>query len=323
MRTGIVLKILATLAFTLMSVMAKLSAERYPLAEIVFFRSAFALAVVLAWLARRGGFPASLATDRPVGHFGRGVAGTCGMFCGFLSISLLPLPAATALGFASPLITVALAALMLGEKVRAYRWSAVGVGFLGVLVMLSEHLGATSLRSQAAASTIGATFALSGAVFAAIATVQTRRLTLSEPTGAIVFYFTLMTTLVTTLLLAAFSAWPAQAWGGAFAAGQAFVMPGARDMAALVAVGLFGGLGQILMTESFRHADASIIACFDYASMIWAVALGLLLFGETPSATILIGAGIVIATGLFVIWRERQLGLQRDQARSATPGSAL
>ena len=318
MSRGILLKILATFVFTLMSVMAKLSGGRYPLTEVVFCRSFFALAVVVVWLSASGGFFAAVATDRPFGHLGRGLAGSGGMFCNFLALTLLPLPDATAIGFASPLMTVALAALLLGEPVRIYRWSAVGIGFAGVVAMLWDHLGGGTPPASS-----GASIALAGACFSAVATVQTRRLTLSEKTPAIVFYFTLMTTCVAGVVLLAGTFWPSGWDTGLPLARQSFVLPDGRDAAILVAIGVFGGLGQILMTESYRHADASIIACFDYTSMLWALALGIMLFGEQPSGSIVAGAAIVSASGLFVIWRERQLGLVRAASREADDPRAL
>ena len=304
MSSGILLKILSTLFFALMSASAKL-AGGVPLGEIVLARSGVALLVVAGWLCWRGGFLRAVATADPLGHLMRGTAGSCGMFCGFLALGLLPLPDAAALGFAAPLFTVALAALVLGEKVRLYRWSAVALGFCGVLAMLWEHLG----HPAGPGAATGAMAALAGAVFAAFAIVQTRRLMRTEKTAAIVFYFMAMTTGISAGAILACALWPAAWPGAAIAAGQRPVLPGWHDGIALASVGLFGGLGQISLTESYRGADASVIACFDYAAMIWAVALGLALFGEWPSPVTLAGAGIVSAAGLFVIWRERRLGL--------------
>ena len=135
------------------------------------------------------------------------------MYSSFAALALLPLADATAFTFAAPLMVVPLAALLLGEAVRPYRWGAVGIGFVGVTLMLSDHLGGGS-----PARALGSSIALVGALFTATAMIQTRRLTQSEATGAIVFYFTCVTTAVATLSLLAAAFWPAGAPGAAFAA---------------------------------------------------------------------------------------------------------
>jgi drug/metabolite transporter (DMT)-like permease len=315
---GVALKVAATFVFALMSATIKAEAARYPVGEVVLFRSLFALVVLVAWLASRGEFPAALHTRRPLGHIGRSLAGSGGMFANFVALSLLPLAAATAFTFATPLIVVVLAALVLHETVRGYRWAAVGFGFVGVIVMLSEHLG-DGASNAASAATVGALVALAGAVASAVAMIQTRRLTQSEATGAIVFYFSSLTGVVSALVLILAAVWPASAPGAAFAIEQRFAEPSLLDFFMLAAIGLLGGAGQIMMTHSYRYADASIIAAFDYTSMLWALALGLALFGESPSPRILLGAAIVVASGVFVLWRERRLSVIRRRASVAAP----
>jgi drug/metabolite transporter (DMT)-like permease len=316
MLTGILLKVLATLLFSVMSALVKVTGASYPVSELVFFRSLFALPVLLAYLAWRGQFPRAIYTDRILGHVGRGIAGSFGMFSSFYSLQLLPLPDATALGFAAPLMVVALAALILRERVRIYRWSAVAVGFVGVLIMLWEQLG----MFRGGGNGLGASAALSAALFSAIATIQTRRLTMSEATGAIVFYFSL-----TTIGFGLFAgivalAWPDHGLGAEWIARQVWRAPPAADALALIILGTLGGMAQILMTQSYRYADASVVAPFDYTAMIWALLIGLFMFGEVPHVAVIAGAIIVAGAGLFVIWREEQLGLLRY--RGAVPVGA-
>jgi drug/metabolite transporter (DMT)-like permease len=304
---GIGLKVLATLLFSVMSALVKLTGQRYPVSELVFFRSLFALPILLFYLAWRGQLPRAIYTDRIPGHIGRGIAGSCGMVASFYALQVLPLPDATALGFAAPLIVVALAALVLRERVRVYRWSAVAVGFVGVLVMLWEQLGIFSGNGNG----VGASAALAAALFSAIATIQTRRLTVSEPTGAIVFYFSLTTTGFGLLAGGIALLWPSQGAGAAWITEQVWRTPPAADALSLIMLGTLGGMGQILMTQSYRYADASVVAPFDYTAMIWAVLIGLFVFDEVPRAPVIAGAVIVAAAGLFVIWREERLGLLR------------
>jgi drug/metabolite transporter (DMT)-like permease len=220
------------------------------------------------------------------------------MFLSFAALARLPLVDATAISFAAPLITVALAAMILKERVRIYRWSAVAVGFLGVIVMLAPYL---DLGRAAAASgpAIGALLAVAAAFCNAGTVIQTRRLTDSETTSAIVFYFSLFCAIAGLLTLPF-------AWHS----------PTGAELAALVAIGVLGGVSHILLTESYRFAPASVLAPFDYTAMLWAFVLGYALFGETPTELVSVGAVIIAAAGLFVIWRERQLGIVRARARA-------
>jgi len=319
MFTGIVLKVLATLLFSIMSALIKVTGTVYPVSELVFFRSLFALPILILYLAWRGQFPNSIYTERIGGHIGRGIAGSCGMFSSFFALQLLPLPDATALGFAAPLMVVVLAAIFLGEPVRLYRWSAVAVGFVGVVVMLWEQLG----LFRGTGNGWGAGAALSAAVFSAIAVIQTRRLTMSEPTGAIVFYFSLTTTAFGLLVGILALAWPQHGLATRWIADQIWRAPPAADAVSLITLGTLGGMGQILMTQSYRYADASVVAPFDYTAMIWALLIGLFLFGEVPHVTVVCGALIVAGAGLFVIWREHRLGLLRTRGVEARSPRSL
>ena len=288
---GIALKVLSALVFTVMSAGIKHVGAEYPTGEIVFFRSAFAIVPLMIWLGWHGDLLSNVRTSNLRGHMLRGIIGSCGMFSGFIALAYLPLSDAVAIGYASPLITVVLAAWFLKEVVRGYRWSAVAIGFLGVLVMLAPHLQVSRLGSGMA---LGAAFGLVGAACAAGATIQVRKLTGTERTGAIVLYFSLLTTALglSTIVLG---------WR----------MPSPTDFAIFVGIGILGGIGQILLTQSYRYADASLVAPFDYTTMLWALPIGWLLFGQLPDRYVLIGGAIVAAAGIFVIWRERQLGLVR------------
>lgn len=305
MLIGILLKVLSTMAFTAMSIGVRAAAPSCPIGEIVFFRSAFALVVLLVWLRISGGFPAHLATCRPMGHLGRSLSGSAGMFANFLALSLLPLADATAYFYASPMFVTLIAALGLREKVHVTRWIAVAIGFAGVLAMLSDHFG-LSLGETAPAQGIGAVVALSGAAFAALSIIQTRRLAMSEYTAAIVFYFTCLTTFIGALMLLLPHFWPEGAYGAEFLASQAYVAPGPREWLALAGVGVAGGCAQILATQSYRFADASLLASFDYLAMFWALLASLALFGEWPSGAVLAGAAAIVGSGLLAIVGERR-----------------
>ena len=186
--------------------------------------------------------------------------------------------------------------LLLNERVRVYRWSAVAIGFLGVLVMLAPHLDASRISGHTPAETVGAMLALTSAFCNAGAVIQTRRLVDTETTSSIVFYFSLSC-----------------AVAGAVTLPFDWVTPNGWQLAALIGTGVIGGLSHILLTESYRYAPASLVAPFDYTSILWAFILGYAMFGEVPAPLVFTGAGIVVATGLFVLWRERQLGLRRKR----------
>ena len=313
MLRGIVLKICSVLVFVLMSALVKRAARDFPVGEIVFARSFFALPVILGWLWWQGLLPVGLKTQRAGGHVLRGVVSAGGMIFGFWGLSLLPLPDATAIGFAMPLMVVALAALVLGEKVRLYRWSAVALGFVGVTLMLWEHLG-TPAAGAPPPNPFGAMIALTAAAFAAFATIQTRRLTSTEGTGAIVFYLSVMTSLFG---LASVSLPALASLLSPTLAGQSWRAPDGLGALLLVTIGLLGGLGQLLLTGAARRTDASVIAPFDYLSLLFALIIGAVFFGEGASAQVLAGAVLVILAGVFVIWRENQLGLLRPASAEA------
>ncbi|MGH6684568.1 MAG: DMT family transporter [Pseudolabrys sp.] len=290
------LKLFSALLFAIMQALVRKLGHGTPLGQMVFFRGAFAILPVLVIYAWRGELAEAVRTNRPFGQLGRATLSIGGMFTNFSSLARLPLADVTAISFASPLITVALAALVLKERVRIYRWSAVIVGFAGVIVMLIPQFDINHYvaAGAAAAAAVGSVLALLSAFFNSGTVIQTRRLTQSEATSSIVFYFSLGITL-----------------SGAVTLPFAWQTPSGSELAMLITIGIFGGIGHIFLTESYRHATASVIAPFDYTSMLWALLLGYWMFGELPSALVYVGGVIVTGAGLFVIWRERQLGLQR------------
>jgi drug/metabolite transporter (DMT)-like permease len=293
-RLAISIKLLSVLLFAVMSVLVRFVGQSVPLGQVVFFRSAFAILPVVVIYAWRGELAGAVRTGRPLGHVGRGLISVAGMFLNFAALARLPLVDATAISFASPLITVALAARILKEPVRIYRWSAVAIGFAGVLVMLWPYLSLAGFVAASSTSAVGAACAVTAAFTNAGTVIQTRRLTDSETTSCIVFYFSLI------CMLAGLASLP-----------FAWQPPSAVELTALVSIGVIGGLSHIFLTESYRCAPASVVAPFDYLALLWAFLFGYALFGEIPSQYVYAGAAIVVGSGLFVIWRERQLALDR------------
>jgi drug/metabolite transporter (DMT)-like permease len=295
---GIALKVLSVTVFTTMAMCIKAVAPAIPPGEAVFFRSSFAIPVILAWLVSQHDLRHGLDTAHPMGHLWRGLVGTTAMGLGFTALGLLPLPEATAIGYAAPLLTVIFAAMFLGEQVRVFRLSAVFVGLAGVVVVLSPRLSLAELGAASTLEAVGAFAALLAAVFAALAQVFVRKLVQTERTPAIVFYFSVTAAMLSLATLPFGWAWPSPV-----------------QAALLVGAGLLGGIGQILLTESYRHAETSVIAPFEYVSMVLALVFGYALFGEVPTRPMLTGAALIVAAGLFILWRERRLGIQRAGSR--------
>jgi drug/metabolite transporter (DMT)-like permease len=296
---GILLKVLSVTMFMGMSSLIKAASADVPPGEAVFFRSFFAIPIILGWLAIRGELKSGWKTDNPMGHFWRGLVGTTAMGLGFTGLGLLPLPEVTAIGYAAPLLVVVFAAMFLNEKVGIFRLSAVALGMIGVLIVLSPRLSVGA--SLGTSETLGAVVVLMGAVMAALAQVFVRKLVATEGTAAIVFWFSITSALLSLLTIP---------WG--------WSLPSAAGAAMLIMAGLLGGIGQIFLTSSYRFADASLVAPFDYSSMILALGIGYFIFDEVPTHTMMLGAAVVIFAGVLIIWREQHLGLKRAQQRKAT-----
>ncbi len=295
---GIALKLGAVLLFVVMASLIKASADHVPPGEAVFFRSFFAIPVILIWLAVRRDLRTGLKVTSPMGHFWRGFVGTSAMGLSFAGLGLLPLPEVTALGYAAPLLVVVFAAMFLDEKVGVFRLGAVALGMVGVVIVLLPRLTMLDGPTVQTAEAVGAVVVLGGATCAALAQIYIRKMVRTEQTSAIVFYFSLTATLL-SLLTVPFG----------------WVVPAPREAVMLIMAGLLGGLGQILMTSSYRFADASVIAPFDYASMLFALVIGYVVFDEVPTSNMLLGAAVIIVAGIVIILREHRLGLQRGRTR--------
>jgi drug/metabolite transporter (DMT)-like permease len=298
---GITFKILSVCVFVAMSAIIKATAEYVPPGQAVFFRSLFAIPVIGVWLALSGDLRTGLKTSDPMGHFWRGLLGTTSMGLSFAGLGLLPLPEVTAIGYAAPIIVVIFAAMFLGEQVRLFRLSMVVLGLAGVLVVLSPRLQLDPATISSRES-LGAVIVLLSAVLVALAQIFVRKLVNTETTSAIVFYFSVTAVLLSLLTLP---------WG--------WVVPPPHVVALLVLAGLLGGVGQILLTTSYRNTDASLIASFEYTSMLLAIIVGYTVFGEVPGAATLAGGAMIVIAGILIILRERHLGLERARQRKVGP----
>lgn len=298
---GIGLKVLSVAVFLAMASLLKAS-EGIPPGQMVFFRSFFAILPIVVFLAARGELAVGIRTARPMAHFWRGVVGVTSMGFGFYALTKLPLPEAVAIGYAQPLLIVIFGSLFLKEAVRLYRWSAVAVGIIGVGIMVWPRLTVFTSGGAVGDLTLGVLAALTASTFGAFAAMHVRHLVQTERSATIVLYFSITCSLVGLASLPFGWVWPS---------------PGQWVM--LVTAGIAGGIAQILFTEAFRHAEVSVIAPFEYTSLILSLIVGYLVFQDVPTAPMLTGALIVVAAGLFIIWRERALGIEQRRAREVTP----
>ncbi|MCF1503340.1 DMT family transporter [Afifella sp. H1R] len=300
---AIILKVSSTIAFALMLSCIKLVGERVPTGEIVFFRSAFALVPLLGMLAWQNKLKEAVRTKDPWSHARRGLIGVTTMMLWFAGVQRLPLPESMAISYGAPLMIVVLGALILHETVRIYRSTAVAVGFVGIMIVLWPRFDLLSSGELGGREFVGSLCALGSMVLTAVVAILIRKMTATESTSAIVFYFSVTCTVVAL-----------------FTIPFGWVMPDTEELILLTLCGLFGGLGQISLTAAYRYAETSTIAPFEYASMIWGTIAGYLLFNEIPGINVAVGGAVVIAAGIFIIYREHQLGLERRKMRKlSTP----
>ncbi len=270
--------------FAVMNVFVKLAAEEASTAQIIFFRSFFALLPLLIMMRKMGGF-SLLKTQKHFGHFWRGIVGLAAMACFFISFAMLPLANATAIHFAAPLILTVLAIPLLKEKVGLPRWSAVIVGLCGVMIMLSPSSSHADIGDSAYFT--GSLIAFAAAFLSALAMIFVRKLGATEHALTIVFYFSLYGTLGG--LIAMFFYWqPLSLY----------------SLSLLIATGVLGGVAQILLTYSYTLGPASYVAPFSYLAMVFAIGADILVWGIWPAWHIYPGSAIIMGSGLFILYRE-------------------
>ena len=274
---GIGFMLLAVVLYGFMDALIKYQAARYPVVEVTFFRSLFAL-IPLAWLIRRRGGWRALKTRQPKLQAVRAVVGFVSLISFFEAFALMPLADVVAIGFAAPLFVTALSVPLLGEHVGWRRWSAVLVGFVGVLIMVRPGSGLIG---------IAAGVALLGTLTYSISIITIRRLSATDGNAPTVASFTVFAVLATGAVLPFY-----------------WVTPASADWTMLVAMGLLGGAGQIAFTQAFSLAPPVIVAPFDYANMLLATLLGYLIWGDVPTPAVLAGAVLVIGSGLYIVYRE-------------------
>lgn len=289
---GIALRLLAMLSLSLMFVLVKrIDAAGIHIVESLFWRQAIVLPMLVGWALTRGGL-AIYRTHRIGTHARRAMMGLTGMALNFGGMIFLPMAEATTINLSVPIFAVIFAALFLGEPTGLQRWSAVLVGFLGVLLVLNP----TTLVAQGFTGHhgLGTLIALGGAVMTALITIQVRDLARTESPMTIVFWFSLISMLPLGLALP-------------------FVMTahGAGEWALLIGLGLLGAVVQLSLTGALRLAPVAVVTPMDYSSLLWSIACGWFFFGTLPAETTWVGAPLIVASGLFIAWREHRLHIER------------
>lgn len=278
-------------ALATMAMLLKVAGTRgVHLVELVFWRQAITLALVVALLATIGKLR-TLKTHRIGSHARRAFTGLTGMFFVYGAVMLLPLAEATAISFTTPFFAVMLAVILFREKIGIYRWGAVALGFCGVLVIVQP--------GNLALDPFGLAVGLVAAFLVALISFQIQDLNKTEPPWSIVFWFTALTVPVMALALPfVIVSHDITTWG------------------IIIAMAVFGALGQILLTSSLRFGSAAVIIVIDYTSLLWATFYGWAVFERIPGASLWLGAPLIIGAGLLIAYRER--ALSRAKASSST-----
>jgi len=295
---GIALRLLAMASLSFMFVLVKyIDAAGVHIVESLFWRQALVIPFILIWVMTHGGL-STLKTRRIGSHARRAVMGLTGMACNFGGMILLPMAEATTINLSVPIFAVIFAALLLGERAGWQRWSAVLVGFIGVLVVLNP--GAGFIAGFAGTHGMGTLIALGGATMTALITIAVRDLGRTEAAATIVFWFSLLSMVPLGIALPfVYTPHSAPIW------------------LLLVGLGLSGAVVQMSLTGALRLAPVAVVIPMDYSALLWSIACGWWFFGTLPAETTWAGAPLIIASGLFIAWREHRRHINRPKEVAA------
>ncbi len=275
---GIMYMLAATVLFAGSTALSKWQVATYPFTEVLLFRNAVSLIVcallILPWTGM-----AVFRTRRIGAHLGRSATQTAAQSCILIALSMMPIAGVMAINFSAPLFATLFAAFFLGERVGLPRASALLVGFCGVLLVASP--GADTFG-------VGAIFAIANAVLYGSVTAAVRGMSQTESAETLTIYQMSFMTLFFLLATPVFG----------------FTMPTGEDAIALLAVGILNGFGQYWWTRALSLAPPSAVGPFYYFSLVWAIVLGYVFWGDIPTLSLLAGSSIVVGSGLFLLWRE-------------------
>lgn len=276
---GILCMIIATVAFAITHALSKWLVADYPVGQVMFSRSLVGFVACAAFLLPMHG-TSVFATKIPAAHWMRGLSQSVSQTFSVLAFSLMPLAGAIAINFSAPLWAGLVAIIWLKERAGPARWAALIAGFCGVLIV--AHPGRDSL-------TLGATFALLNAVMLGTVTVAVRGMTRTESVKTLLIWQLATVLFFHSLLLVFGAKWPSP-----------------HDLSLFVMGGLANLVGQIFWTKALMLAPATAVSPFFYFMLVWAAVIGFVVWNEVPTTALLVGSGIVVASGLFLLWHEAQ-----------------
>jgi drug/metabolite transporter (DMT)-like permease len=277
---GILCMVLATILFAAASALIKWQVGLYPVGEVVFARSFASFVVCAAVMLPMTGLGV-FSTRRPRDHLARGLSQATSQTLFALAFTLMPLAGAVSINFSAPLFAALVSILWLKERASAARWTALLIGFAGVLIVARP--GANSLS-------LGALFALGNAVLYGSVTVAVRGMTKTESANTLIIWQ------ITTI-----------AFFHAFLLFFGWRWPTPIDGLMMFGSGFANAVGQYFWTQSLQLAPATAVAPFYYLMLVWAIGFGYFIWGDVPSAGLLLGSAIVVASGFFLFWREARL----------------
>ena len=281
-RRGAILMLISCALFVVMGALVKALSERLPWPEIMFFRCVTGIPLILALSMRRG--RPNLLTRRFRQHLGRACTGLMAMSCSFFALTVLPLAEQTALSYTTPVFVTILAIPFLGERPGPARWVAVGAGFCGIMIIALGQGAFLGGEARDALYLLGFIAAVSQGVFAAVTTMLVRSLSATEASATIVLWQSLLMSALTAIALP-----------------FVWVAPQPSDVLLLIGLGVFGGMGQWLLTEAWASAQVSAVAPFSYTALLWAALAGWLVWGEMPGLWTWVGAALIVVAGLAML----------------------
>ncbi len=284
---GIIYYVMATFLIVVMNAFVKKATEYHSPVEAVFYRGVVAMALLLGYALAKRRYDI-WKTKRLRSHLGRGIAGNIGVVMVFWSYALMPMADVTALLFAAPLIVTILSAIMLKEQVGPYRWAAVLTGFAGVILIAQP--------SGEYYASYGIFVALTAAISTALVQIFLRELGKTEDALTTVFYFLALGIFFSGIYMIFAGQWP---------------QPQALWL--LIGAGVASFIQLIIKTVAFRMAEASLLSPFAYSSILWATLFGWLFWDHLPTTPVIMGTIVIIASNLFILWRERRRALPAKQ----------
>ncbi len=276
---GIVYMLGATLLFAASFAISKWQVVSYSFAEVLFFRSFGSLVICAALILPRVGLPV-FRTQRFAAHLGRNVAQGTAQSLFMVALALMPLAGVVAINFSAPIWAALAAALWLNERIGLARGAALAIGFAGVVLVAAPGAGSFG---------VGALFAIANAVMYGSITAAVRGLSATESAETLTMHQMVWLTVFFAVAMVPFG----------------FAWPGNRDLAALLINGALNGVGQYLWTRSLTVAPPAAVGPFYYFSLVWAMILGFVFWGDVPTPLLLLGSAVVVGSGLFLLWHER------------------